>query len=340
MGVRYRASGAPRQRSTTVAALAGIALCLLVAWTLSPTISATIAGWIGQATAGGLVVPRGAGTIGSLSAAVHGIGQSLVGLLRNCLRTAGPSACNVVTSAACLGYVERAQQTVVAERESVAAERAAFESFADDVASMPATRPAGPPSARLGADTGHSLAAVRERYRETVLSAPGHDRAYDETLTEHMAAEFGASVASVVAEGGTLTPQIKQLLVDGARESATRRTELLEALDREHDSVATGGDRLAEAGDPLSGPSPWQQSFTELVDLEGELRAAERECTALLTCRQQTIQTERQQIGSMLQEYLYADLESTFPVLHATLERLETLRERRRAVTRAVTARV
>ncbi|PSP16138.1 hypothetical protein BRC62_06380, partial [Halobacteriales archaeon QH_10_67_13] len=77
-----------------------------------------------------------------------------------------------------------------------------------------------------------------------------------------------------------------------------------------------------------------------LVDQEGQLRSAEQDCADLLTTRQRRIHEERRRTGSLLQEYLYADLKTTYPVLDTTVQQIDRLRDRRRAVTRAVTARV
>jgi len=63
----------------------------------------------------------------------------------------------------------------------------------------------------------------------------------------------------------------------------------------------------------------------------------------LLERRQREIHREtrrfRRSDDLLLQEYLNADLEVTFPVLDATLERLSRLRDHRRSVVRSLTRR-
>lgn len=330
MGAGHSAAGRIERTPKVLVVLASLFLLVFVPRLPYPALSPTVAG---------LGLPRLAGGT-NVWTTTSALAQSLCGAWQACVRTAASAIKPVTALGACLGSVERAQRLADDERDSVAAERAAFETFAEAVASMPTTTASPSPSVRRTDGSGQSLAAVRERYRETVLAAPGYERAYDEDLSEHITAEFGRPVAGTVLADGRLTPPLKRVLVAGARESAAERTDLLGALDRERDSLATAVERLDRAGDVLSPTALEDRSFSELIDREGRLRAAERDCTDLLTDRQRRIHEERRRTGSLLQEYLYADLEPTYPVLDATVRQIDRLRDRRRAVTRAVTARV
>lgn len=329
MGAGHSAAGRIERTSKVLVVLASVVLLVVVPRLPYPALSPTI---------GGLGLPRLAG--GTNVWTTSALAQSLGGAWQACVRTAASAIKPVTALGACLGSVERAQQLADDERDSVVAERAAFETFAEAVASMPTTTASPSPSVRRADGAGRPLAAVRERYRETVLAAPGYERAYNEDLSEHIAAEFGRPVAGTVLADGHLTPPLKRLLVAGARESAAERTDLLGALNRECDSLATAADRLERTGDALSSTAPEDRPFSELVDQEGRLRSAERDCTDLLTDRQRRIHEERRRTGSLLQEYLYTDLETTYPVLDAAVRQIGRLRDRRRAVTRAVTSRV
>ena len=328
MGAGHSAADRIERTPKVLVMLASVVL-LVVLRLPCPALSPTI---------GGPGLPRLAG--GTNIWMTSALAQSLGDAWQACVRTAASAIKPVTALGACLGSVERAQQLAKNERDSVAAERAAFETFAKAVASMSTTTLPSSPSVRRMDESGRPLATVRERYRETVLAVPGYERAYAEDLSEHITAEFGRPVAGTVLADGHLTPPLKRLLVAGARESAAERTDLLEALDRERDSLATAVDRLERGDDALSSTAPEDRSFSELVDQEGRLRSAKRDCTDLLTDRQRRIHEERRRTGSLLQEYLYTDLETTYPVLDAGVRQIGRLRDRRRAVTRAVTARV
>jgi hypothetical protein len=245
-----------------------------------------------------------------------------------------------VAAGGCLGYLRRAQRAADTEREGVTAERAAFESFAEAVASMPTATASQSPTAHSSHGSSQTLTAVRQQYRETVLSVPDYESAYDESLCEHMAAEFGESVATVVAAGGALSPTVQQLLVEGARASAAERAALIETLDTEVDSLSTAADCLTRTGEVLETADEQTRSFPRLVEHEERLRTAEQECAALLDRRQEQIHAAGCVAEPTLQEYLYTELEPTFPVLAGTLIRIEQLRDSRRAVTRAIAGRV
>jgi len=239
--------------------------------------------------------------------------------------------------------------TVERERESVRAERDAFEEFATTVKSLPAGSPQSveaPPGLTASAGKADPLGTVRDCYRETVMAVPDYDEEYGESLREHMTAEFGEVIATAVVGGGELTPRLRQGLVDGARAIARRRGTLRDVLDTEYEAVRDARGELREIDATLervAATDPADRSFAELVDEGRDLRRDERRCEGLLERRQREIHREtrrfRRSDDLLLQEYLNADLEVTFPVLDATLERLSRLRDHRRSVVRSLTRR-
>jgi hypothetical protein len=297
--------------------VSAVCLCLLLLGLVCP---ATSVGWVLKPTGGWLAQPQPS-------------------LFRGCL-----------TGAVCgVGSVDEALATVEWERECVRAEREAFEAFARTVGalSVQSRQSAGmPPGLSASAGRGDRLRTVRDGYRETVMAVPGYEEEYGESLRENMTAEFGEEVAVAVTEGSQFTPQLRQLLVSGAQAAARQRERLGETLDAEHESVSHARAQLREIDASLqqmTATDPPERSFSGLVDEAGDLQQGERRCEQLLETRQREIHRETRQFrrseGIFLQEYLNTDLDVTFPVLDAALERLGWLRERQRVVVQSVVCR-
>jgi len=246
------------------------------------------------------------------------------------------------------GYLREAIETTEQEQETIRAEQRAFEEFAREVQSL-SPQPAQPSAAgAVSTDvttTGAPLGAVRSQYRETVMATADFEEAYDETLEEHLTAEFGPDLAAVVTGGGQLTAPVQQLLVQQAEAAVTQRERLLAEVETERASLAEIEPVLDDAADALQRtnvPKLRREPFDRLLEREGELRRHRHACERLLASRQQAIQHNRREIedgGLFLQEYLYRALDVTFPALTAITDRIERLDERRQAVTRAIARR-
>lgn len=254
----------------------------------------------------------------------------------------------LLTGVLCMtGYVKRALVTVEDERASVDAEREAFGEFADSVRRLDASQQQAfeaPTATVVSATTDHEqLERIRHRYRETVMSVPGYERAYGETLEENLTAEFGAEVTSAVLEGQQFTPQLKSLLVSQAEAAATQRESLLKVIDSERCSLTEADERLGRTETRLEGCGELElteKPFEALIEGTEELRYNERRCAELLRDRQREVHREdrwlRGSEAASLQGYLYRDLDVRFPVLNAGLERIKQLRSQRRTIARVI----
>lgn len=245
------------------------------------------------------------------------------------------------------GYVRRAMVQVEDERAAVEAERDAFSEFAESVREMDAlshTSFDAPTAALVSPSPDHEqLRTIRSRYRETVMAVPGYDREYGESLRENMTAEFGEEVTTAILDGEQFTPKLKNLLVGRAVAAARQREALMEAIDGEHSSLIDARQRLETAEIPLEAEDELElseESFEALIDYDRRSRREETRCEKLLTDRQRHVHRKTRWLhnadAAFLQEYLYHDFDVRFPVLHAGLERIERLRERRRVVSRAI----
>ena len=253
------------------------------------------------------------------------------------------------------GYIKEAVSEIEDEREFTEAEIDAFETFADEVASMsvapaPSTTPIAGSNAMVvdsGPGGGETLETIRNRYRETVMAVPGYDSAYDDSVEESLAAEFGEELTVAVVVGPRFTEPVRELLLEQASTSTHERERHLRTLEAERCSVVDAGERLGELDPLLERTAPRkipQRSFEELIEYETDLERATTECRQLLDDRQAEIHSETSQARgrsdrTSLQEYLYQPIETSFPVLSTAIERISTLRDRRRTVVRSITRR-
>jgi hypothetical protein len=149
-----------------------------------------------------------------------------------------------VLRVAVTAHLDNAMDRVVEERRRTAAERDAFNQFANRVAGM---EPTAPP---VGAPVGYGrptqeggtlfearcpavdmLATVQTAYQETVMAIEHLETEYDESLPVHMAAEYGDDMAAAVTDGDILTPLLQATLVMAAQQAASQRETLCGALD-------------------------------------------------------------------------------------------------------------
>jgi hypothetical protein len=255
------------------------------------------------------------------------------------------------------GYLKEAVTEIETDRKVTEAEYEAFQEFRDDVRSLsPQTqRPSGETAGAVAlttarSDSQYGLESVRERYRETVMSVPGYEEVYGESLDEHIRAEFGAELASVVLESEDLTKPVQSLLVTQATGAARERKQYLKALDAEYEAVMDANSQIQPTQAVLTEVNPshlHQYSFEELFEYENDLREAIETCEELIDMRQHGIHSSsnlfqfRFRSGDIVfQEYLYRPLTISFPVLSTALEQIRELTARRRAVVDSLTRRV
>jgi hypothetical protein len=258
---------------------------------------------------------------------------------------------------AAIQRVSEARAEVAEERSRTATEQEAFERFARRVARLDPSRPAAAQVAPADgviatatvsthSATDRGLEAVREAYEETVMAVPHYEEEYAEPMARHIREEFGEEVATAVSGSGQLTPELKQVLVERAREAALERDQLMRRLNREAESLEAADDQfstmtadLDEAEDsPLE-----EQGFEQLVDEWNRLGELESRLSRLLGERQETLESNGISTPGggqqSLYEYLYADLDTAFPILvdgAVLADRVKTARSR---VLAALTAR-
>lgn len=213
--------------------------------------------------------------------------------------------------------LDRAGERIADEQSFLGAECEAFEEFRDVVSLARTTAGTDPESAT-------ETERLRAAYRETVMSSPDFEGGYGESLAESLENEFSASVANALLLEDRVTQRLKRDLLVGTNEAIERRGRVRDALDAERESVERVGRELADIERTLQDtpvPSLRTLSFEEFVETWETCEALTARCERLLEERQSVIADLQAAIGPStthaLNEYLYGELETTYPALRA-----------------------
>ncbi len=246
-----------------------------------------------------------------------------------------------------LSHLSQARDVWRTERRQTSAERDAFERFSDRLRSQePASIPAGPTDSGAmmlstgGSDSG--LEQVETAYRETVMDVPHYDDQYGDTILESLSEEFGPDIAMAVVTNETLSPQLRQTLLNRSANAQRGRKELLETVEAEQNSVETGAaalERLDRQRVALVSHLPNNPPVTAIGDVWRGLQELETRIGPELTDRQAFVRDPRISPDgrvSSFQEYLYSSLEVSHPLLASGAELGETLRRDCREMSRLI----
>lgn len=228
--------------------------------------------------------------------------------------------------------IEAAEPALNDERECLENERAAFTQFRKRVANMDV-----PASTTLTATTkvkntilGTSqpttstsqLEQIQDAYHETVMNVPHYEEDYDQSLSKDFAAEFGPELASTFAAADSLTLPLHETLLTASQHAVESRTALLDALDREAESLQHTRDTLEELNTILTELNQrpltaWSKG--ELTAGSERLDDLEAQCDELAADRQAELRSQRirgpKHTDAELNEYFYGSLPVIYPIL-------------------------
>lgn len=234
-----------------------------------------------------------------------------------------------------LDTLDEAIRCIESERQTVQSEADAFRAFREAVGRA---RPAG---SRSGAGT--SGAELAKRYRETVLSAAGYEETYGASLADSIEAELTPSTAATLLTDEALTQRQKRNLLQATNLAVDQREQFTNILAREHDSLVSIRANLRDILGSLEDLPPCsldQLPFGDYLDVWHATTSLLERCDELLQDRQSALRATNRPVrrgshGSHdLSEYLYANLPTAYPALHAiTNTRLRVKRHREPANT-------
>jgi hypothetical protein len=212
--------------------------------------------------------------------------------------------------------LKQAITLVKQDRSSINAEQCAFKAFRESVSRARTTTGNG------GTRTGCLL----EAFKETVMSTPDFETAYDEPVSESLDAEFAPSLANALQKNEPVTQQFKRNLLVATTAAIESRTRFIRALEAEHESIQTVQKTVLDIEDTLQDlPACSLQclQFERFVEVWETCEEAVDRCDRRSEQRQRHI-AERQTVDERanieahaLNAYLYDDLETQFPALHA-----------------------
>lgn len=217
------------------------------------------------------------------------------------------------------------------ECERIEDERRAFGQFQKRIGAIDVHLPANNTTARIKngvmristtTSSSTQVEQVQSIYRETVMSVPHYEEDYDQSLDDHLAAEFSPELAGALATIDTLTPPVQETILTSSEQAIEERTTLLRALNREADNLQQTRDTLNEMNTALTKMnqcpiSAW--STNRIIANYGRLVDFETQCDELAAERQAELHSQRipgpNHTDEELNEYLYESLPVTYPVL-------------------------
>lgn len=246
--------------------------------------------------------------------------------------------------------LSQALDLVREEKAAVQQEREAFDAFRQrieaiesishettrtDIAAPEATHITEPPVIE---QRDPNLEMVMELYGETVGETPDFDEAYQESLQDHFRAEFGTPIAEELATTDVLTQPIKEMVLTAATAARDKRSELLETVANEEQSLQACRDQLSEVAESINIDSStiieWDQDRIEQTNRT--LSSLESTCDGVANDRQHWVSTLQDRSGAdgPIQEpmihYLYDPMPVTYPVLAAVGEYTDQINNLRR----------
>ncbi|WP_138004544.1 DUF7260 family protein [Halalkalirubrum salinum] len=235
-------------------------------------------------------------------------------------------------------------EIVRTERRRIDDEAAAFRSFIRRIDRVDTPTASGPCATHQGTVMGssnqqESLSAVRSAYAETVMAVPHFEADYGESFRTHFAAEFSSELFAALSSAPVLSPELKNMVLSGARRCRKERVEFRDRLKREYQSIRHIGREIEAIEDPLDGHVSGE-SFGGLVALHRYSIDACSVLDELAADRQAEIEQINHGMNTdipSIQTYLYAD--PTYPALTAIADRARSITESKRQIEREITAR-
>jgi len=197
-------------------------------------------------------------------------------------------------------------------------------------------RGSGPPA-------GSGLVAVRDAYRETVMSVPHYEAEYDDTYERSVAEEFSPELAYALTRGSRFHRECKRSLLDATATAIEERERFVETVRSESESVERAASRLAPIRSEAE--STGQREFSEarfgtLDAYRARTAVLIDDCDRIAARRQRELASHERALGIGgdidVPTYLYQDLAPTYPVLAAVADVGDRLDESKRRIERAM----
>jgi hypothetical protein len=217
------------------------------------------------------------------------------------------------------------------ERRQIADEKRALESFASEVRSLPddvgnhSSPPAiaAQPTVALQSPSATGLELVRDAYRSTVMSVPHYEEEYGDTYAESVVGEFGPTLGAALTEGSRFDEQCRKALLAAVDRALLERSELVEMIDVEQQSIEAVSrtlDPVIEDLDSFETVTFQGQDFGSLDAYRARLTVLSERCDTAAADRQAAIRKQRYELqlpseAPDVPTYLYREFQTRYPVL-------------------------
>jgi len=181
------------------------------------------------------------------------------------------------------------------------------------------------------------LDRIERAYRETVMAVPHYAEEYGDSYPESLAGEFSPDVASALIGAGSFDRRRKRTVLSAVDDSIRARERLLDAVDRERESIGAAADELRPIDEELAalaGTDFGRKRFGTLDAHRARLDVLAENCESRFECRQAEIFDQRriQRLPADVPDitvYFYQALPFDYPVCSSVaglLERIDAIR--------------
>jgi len=147
-----------------------------------------------------------------------------------------------------LDTLDQAIESVNQEQSSLQTECDAFEKFRNAVSSIPVHR--------YDENSGRRENHVLDEYRRTVMTTPGFETAYSNSLSEHLEMEFTPSIADALLSDKQLTQKQKRDLLLATTDGIDHRQAFIQTLETELKSLQRARDTIINIKLTIEEPPP------------------------------------------------------------------------------------
>jgi len=167
------------------------------------------------------------------------------------------------------------------------------------------------------------------------MATPDFETAYSNSLPEHLEAEFTPSIADALLSDKPLTQKQKRDILLVTTDGINHRQVFIQTLETELNSLQRAQDTVTNARSTIDDLPPCSiesLSFETYIEIWETTETLTEQCERRLQKRQGCIAAIRRNHPSprnehhVLNEYLYSDLETSYPALHSLTTTLSRIR--------------
>lgn len=221
--------------------------------------------------------------------------------------------------------IQTAISVVDQERTSLSTECQAFDDFREAIRLVTPD-----PTSKTGQS--ETATEIAEAYRETVMATNDYEAIHGNTLSKSLENEFSPAIADSLLSKDPITQRHKRKLLVATTESIRTREQFQSKLLDERDALESFESSLTVVHSEIEKlPTGPLQQMEDLLIVWDEYNRIKHICEKILEKRQYQIQNPSNNIQisgnrHILNEYLYSDINTVYPVLSTLGKTIEWLK--------------